>query len=120
MFEFAQPIRSRSHLALVVSNNSPGVSSNGAQSASFSPVRLARTAQSTACADALVDSYHRERLITPFRSVIRVVPEPVAEDVLALAIEELEGRGWTVLCASANFNKVELYKAEALWLRPYC
>lgn len=120
MFESALSNRSRrSHLSLVVSNSTPNdPSSVTAESPSSSPVRLARSAESTACAEALVDSYHRERLITPFRSVIRVVPGVVAQDVFTLAIEELECRGWTI--TSAEFSENELHKASALWLRPYC
>jgi len=83
-------------------------------------VRLARTSESTACADALVDAYHRERLSTPFRSVIRVelLPE-IDRETLGLAIFELESRGWTVSSADSQFDR-DVANASALWLKPYC
>jgi hypothetical protein len=77
-------IRDRSHLKLVVNNvvaangglrsvsRSASPSSVAAEERSFSPVRLVRTVESTAFADALVDAYHSQRQVTPFRSVLRI------------------------------------------------
>lgn len=128
------PSRDRSHLQLVVSNvvaangvlrDSSDSSSSAPQGTShvsseertFNPVRLVRTAQSTECADALADAYHRERLVTPFRSVLRVeLNESIDRAMLVLAISELESRGWTV--TSATFDE-DICNSRALWLRPY-
>lgn len=128
------PIRDRSHLQLVVNNvvaangGLRSASSSGSPSAtpcsvaveerSFSPVRLVRTIESTACADALVDAYHSQRQVTPFRSVLRIELSATIDRVmLGLAISELESRGWTV--TSATFNDDEITDSRALWLRPY-
>lgn len=133
------PSRDRSHLQLVVSNvvaangalrdssssssssasavTSPGTSHVSSEERTFNPVRLVRTAESTECADALADAYHRERLITPFRSVLRVeLNESIDRTMLNLAISELESRGWTV--TSATFDE-DICNSRALWLRPY-
>lgn len=121
--------RDRSHLTLVVNNggfvaNAPGKPIPAVrvkvEQPGFNPVRLARTAESTACADALVDAYHRERHSTPFRSVIRVelLPE-IDRETLGLAIFELESRGWTVSSADSQFDR-DVVNASALWLKPYC
>lgn len=128
------PTRDRSHLQLVVSNVvaangalssvSPsssvlpqGTSNVSSEERTFNPVRLVRTAESTECADALADAYHRERLVTPFRSVLRVeLNESIDRTMLDLAISELESRGWTV--TSATFDD-EICNSRALWLRPY-
>lgn len=122
--------RDRSHLQLVVNNVvaangglrsvSPSASpSPGAvEERSFSPVRLVRTVESTACADALVDAYHSQRQVTPFRSVLRIeLSETIDRVMLGLAISELESRGWTV--TSATFSDDEITSSRALWLRPY-
>ncbi len=130
--------RDRSHLQLVVNNvvaangglrcasrsvslsPSPSVSASAgaAEERSFSPVRLVRTVESTACADALVDAYHSERQVTPFRSVLRIeLSETIDRVMLGLAISELESRGWTV--TSATFDDDEITNSRALWLRPY-
>ncbi len=128
--------RDRSHLQLVVNNVDAAngglrsVSTSASTSAStspspgaakeriFSPVRLVRTVESTACADALVDAYHRQRQVTPFRSVLRIeLSETIDRVVLGLAISELESCGWTV--TSATFNDDEITNSRALWLRPY-
>lgn len=129
------PVRGRSHLQLVVNNVvaangglrsvsssvSPGPSSSlcsvAAAESSFRPVRLVRTSESTACADALVDAYHSQRQVTPFRSVLRIeLSETIDRLMLSLAISELESRGWTV--TSATFSD-EISNSRALWLRPY-
>ncbi len=121
--------RDRSHLTLVVNNggfvaNAPSKPKPAVrvkvEQTGFNPVRLARTSESTACADALVDAYHRERLSTPFRSVIRVelLPE-IDRETLGLAIFELESRGWTVSSADSQFDR-DVANASALWLKPYC
>ncbi|MFA6210620.1 MAG: hypothetical protein WCT03_18735 [Candidatus Obscuribacterales bacterium] len=129
------PSRDRSHLQLVVSNvvaangalrdsssssssvTSPGTSHVSSEERTFNPVRLVRTAESTECADALADAYHRERLITPFRSVLRVeLNESIDRTMLSLAISELESRGWTI--TSATFDE-DICNSRALWLRPY-
>ncbi|CAN5187552.1 hypothetical protein BH11CYA1_BH11CYA1_29710 [soil metagenome] len=108
------PSRDRSHLRLVVSD----VIARSSAVPTFSPVRLVRTAQSTECADALADAYHRERLVTPFRSVLRVeLNESIDRTMLSLAISELESRGWTV--TSATFDEKDICNSRALWLRPY-
>ncbi len=134
--------RDRSHLQLVVNNvvaangglrsasssGSPSASPSPSPSASsssvaveersFSPVRLVRTVESSACADALVDAYHSQRQVTPFRSVLRIeLSETIDRVMLGLAISELESRGWTV--TSATFNDDEITNSRALWLRPY-
>ncbi|MBA4076823.1 MAG: hypothetical protein C0508_17400 [Cyanobacteria bacterium PR.023] len=128
------PTRDRSHLQLVVNNvvaangglrsASPSVSPSAspspgaAEERSFSPVRLVRTVESTACADALVDAYHSQRQVTPFRSVLRIeLSETIDRVMLGLAISELESRGWTV--TSATFSDDEITSSRALWLRPY-
>ncbi|MDQ5935335.1 MAG: hypothetical protein QG574_2641 [Cyanobacteriota bacterium erpe_2018_sw_21hr_WHONDRS-SW48-000092_B_bin.40] len=128
------PTRDRSHLQLVVNNvvaangglrsASPSVSPSAspspgaAEERSFSPVRLVRTVESTACADALVDAYHSQRQVTPFRSVLRIeLSETIDRVMLGLAISELESRGWTV--TSATFRDDEITSSRALWLRPY-
>jgi len=128
------PTRDRSHLQLVVNNvvaangglrsASPSVSPSAspspgaAEERSFSPVRLVRTVESTACADALVDAYHSQRQVTPFRSVLRIeLSETIDRVMLGLAISEIESRGWTV--TSATFNDDEITNSRALWLRPY-
>lgn len=133
------PARDRSHLQLVVNNvvaangglRSASASTSTSTSASacaspspgaagersFSPVRLVRTVESTACADALVDAYHSQRQVTPFRSVLRIeLSETIDRALLGLAISELESRGWTV--TSATFSD-EISNSRALWLRPY-
>jgi hypothetical protein len=129
------PSRDRSHLQLVVSNvvaangalrdsssassasASPGTSHVSSEERTFNPVRLVRTAESTECADALADAYHLERLVTPFRSVLRVeLNEFIDRTMLSLAISELESRGWTV--TSATFDE-DICNSRALWLRPY-
>lgn len=132
------PTRDRSHLRLVVSDVvapqaivSKSVSSvlagrrssidvptaSRAAAPARSSVRLIRTAQSSECADNLVDAYHRERLVTPFRSVLRVdLSETIDRDMLALAVSELESRGWTVTSATIA---EDISSARALWLRPY-
>jgi hypothetical protein len=119
--------RQHSHLTLVVNNDvvASGFSRRKASSSSDtsaaparSPVRLARTAESSELADNLVDAYHRERQVTPHRSVIRVeVGELVSRGNLELAVSELESRGWSV-----NFVGLDndIKSAQALWLRPYC
>ncbi len=122
--------RDRSHLKLVVNNvvaangglrcaspsNSPAT--GAVEERSFSPVRLVRTVESSVCADALVDAYHSERQVTPFRSVLRIeLSETIDRVMLGLAISELESRGWTV--TSATFDDEEITKSRALWLRPY-
>jgi hypothetical protein len=126
--------RDRSHLQLVVNNvvaanggrrsasPSPSLSASPAPGAveerRFSSVRLVRTVESTACADALVDAYHSRRQVTPFRSVLRIeLSETIDRVMLGLAISELESRGWTV--TSATFNDEEITNSRALWLRPY-
>lgn len=130
--------RDRSHLQLVVNNvvtangglrsasfsgspsasPSPSPSSVAVEERSFSPVRLVRTVESSACADALVDAYHSQRQVTPFRSVLRIeLSETIDRVMLGLAISELESRGWTV--TSATFNDDEITNSRALWLRPY-
>lgn len=128
------PTRDRSHLQLVVNNVvaangglrsvSPSASPSSSPSPgaveerSFSPVRLVRTVESSACADALVDAYHCQRQVTPFRSVLRIeLSETIDRVMLGLAISELESRGWTV--TSATFNDDEITNSRALWLRPY-
>jgi|JI9StandDraft_1071089.scaffolds.fasta_scaffold113923_2 hypothetical protein len=128
------PTRDRSHLQLVVNNvvaangglrsASPSVSPSAspspgaAEERSFSPVRLVRTVESTACADALVDAYHSQRQVSPFRSVLRIeLSETIDRVMLGLAISELESRGWTV--TSATFSDDEITSSRALWLRPY-
>lgn len=132
------PTRDRSHLQLVVNNvvtangglrsasssGSPSPSPSASSSSvaveerSFSPVRLVRTVESSACADALVDAYHSQRQVTPFRSVLRIeLSETIDRVMLGLAISELESRGWTV--TSATFNDDEITNSRALWLRPY-
>ena len=120
------PTRDRSHLQLVVNNvvaangglRSVPPSSVAAEERSFCPVRLVRTVDSTACADALVDAYHSQRQVTPFRSVLRIeLSETIDRVMLGLAISELESRGWTV--TSATFNDDEITNSRALWLRPY-
>lgn len=128
------PTRDRSHLQLVVNNvvtangglrsasssgsPSPSPSSVAVEERSFSPVRLVRTVESSACADALVDAYHSQRQVTPFRSVLRIeLSETIDRVMLGLAISELESRGWTV--TSATFNDDEITNSRALWLRPY-
>jgi len=126
------PSRDRSHLQLVVSNvvvangalrdssssvAPPGTSHVSSEERTFNPVRLVRTAESTECADALADAYHRERLVTPFRSVLRVeLNESIDRTMLSLAISELESRGWTI--TSATFDE-DICNSRALWLRPY-
>lgn len=126
--------RDRSHLQLVVNNvvaanggrrsASPSASPSSSpapgavEARSFSPVRLVRTVESSACADALVDAYHSQRQVTPFRSVLRIeLSETIDRVMLGLAISELESRGWTV--TSATFNDDEITNSRALWLRPY-
>lgn len=130
--------RDRSHLQLVVNNvvaangglrsasssgspsasPSPSPSSVAVEERSFSPVRLVCTVESSACADALVDAYHSQRQVTPFRSVLRIeLSETIDRVMLGLAISELESRGWTV--TSATFNDDEITNSRALWLRPY-
>jgi hypothetical protein len=126
--------RDRSHLKLVVNNvvaangglraaspspsPSPSPSSVADESRSFSPVRLVRTVESSACADALVDAYHSQRQVTPFRSVLRIdLSDTIDRIMLGFAISELESRGWTV--TSATFDDDEITNSRALWLRPY-
>ena len=97
--------RDRSHLQLVVNNvvaangglrsasssGSPSASSSSVavEERSFSPVRLVRTVESSACADALVDAYHSQRQVTPFRSVLRIELSETIDPIRA-------GLGWAV------------------------
>lgn len=106
----AEKLRRRQEDVLHSNVRAPSTAANYA-------VRLARTTESTEMADLLVDAYHRERLSTPFRSVQRVaLGQALNRETLALAVEELEGRGWSV--ESGDFD-VDIASATALWLRPY-